>query len=77
MIKEQDIRKQTVEEVARKMMVAARTAPKGKGIDNLEIALADSDDVKQIATRMKEIGARANTTPAFLRDADNILKAEY
>ena len=77
MIKEQDTREQTVKNVALKMMAAARTAPKGKGMDNLEILLAEKVDIQKIAERMKEIGSRANTTPAFTRDAGNILEAEY
>ncbi len=77
MIKEQKARELAVKNVALKMMAAARTAPKGKGMDNLEIVLAEKADILKIANRMKEIGARPNTTPAFSRDAGNILEAEY
>jgi uncharacterized ferredoxin-like protein len=76
MRKEQDLRSNTVESVAAKMMAAARTAPKAKGIDNLEIILADKNEIDLIAIRMKEIGSRPNTSPAFIRDAENIIKAD-
>jgi uncharacterized ferredoxin-like protein len=75
MILEQSIRQQTVWQLAAHMMTAARTAPKAKGIDTLEIALADKKDIEQIAAKMKEIGSNMNL-PGFVRDAGNILKAE-
>jgi uncharacterized ferredoxin-like protein len=76
MIKETTIRNQAVENVAAQMMIAARTAPKAKGIDNLEIALLRKDEIASIANRMEEIGKRANTSQAFVRDAANIIKAD-
>lgn len=36
---ERNLRHELVVEAARRMMTAARTAPKGKGIDIIEIAL--------------------------------------
>lgn len=36
---ERDLRHEHVLSVARQMMTAARTAPKGKGIDVIEVAL--------------------------------------
>ena len=38
-INERDIRHQLVLEAVHRMMVAARTAPKGKGIDIVEVAM--------------------------------------
>lgn len=76
MIKEQDIRKLTVIDVAKKMMAAARTAPKGKGADNLEIVLVEKPEIEIIAARMKAIAERSGTTPAFARDAANIMQAD-
>lgn len=76
MIQEKDIIKQAVKGVAEKMMVAARTAPKGRGVDNLIITIADKEDIRKISDKMKEIGTRSNA-PFFLRDAENILLAHY
>ena len=42
---ERDIRHEHVLHVARQMMTAARTAPKGKGIDIIEIALIEGEDL--------------------------------
>ncbi len=75
-VTEQKHRKKSLVDIAERMMVAARTAPKGKGIDTLEIALTEGETIERIAERMKEISERPDTTPAFKRDAENILKAD-
>lgn len=41
-INERDLRHQSVVEAAHRMMTAARTAPKAKGVDIIEIALVES-----------------------------------
>ena len=60
-INERESRHEQVLNVARQMMTAARTAPKGKGVDIIEVALVTDE----------EKGMKF-----FLRDADNILSAE-
>jgi uncharacterized ferredoxin-like protein len=72
---EKDVRSITVRRVAEKMMIAARTAPKAGGVDNLEIAIAEKDDILKIAEVMRSIAANlteATGAISFLRDADNI-----
>lgn len=76
MIYEQKSREETVRKVAEAMMAAARTAPKAKGKDNLEIALLDKKEIKTVSDRMKEIGSRPGMTKGFIRDAENILLAD-
>lgn len=71
---EENIRENTLKEIAAKMLTAARTAPKARGIDNLIIAMADGDSIRQISEKMKEISVRDNLA-FFMRDADNILQA--
>ena len=56
-------------------MTAARTAPKGKGIDIVEVALVTGDDLKTLSNRMIAL-AEEQGMKFFLRDADNILSAE-
>ncbi|MEI8203561.1 MAG: DUF2148 domain-containing protein [Bacteroidota bacterium] len=73
-IKEENIRKESLQEVARMMMLAARTAPKGRGIDTLNILMVQGDDIIPIAERMKEIG-KMQGSEFFIRDAENILTA--
>jgi len=72
---EEDIRESSVKDVAAKMMLAARTAPKARGSDNLIIALADKDEIIKIAALMHEL-AESTRLPHFARDAECILKAE-
>lgn len=43
---ERDCRHEHVLGVARQMMTAARTAPKGKGVDVIEAALVTGEDLK-------------------------------
>ena len=75
-ITEEMIRLETVKRVAEFMLTAARTAPKAKGIDNLVLAMATGNDIEKIAEKMEEIGNRDEGIPSFLRDAENIRKAQ-
>lgn len=75
MISEEQIRKETVTEVAHLMMTAARTAPKGCGRDTLFIAIASDDERIQIADHMDVIASREGAG-FFARDAKNVRKSE-
>ena len=72
---ERDCRHEHLLFVARQMMTAARTAPKGKGIDIIEIALVTDNELQILSDEMRSISA-ATGMKFFLRDADNILQAE-
>ncbi len=54
--------------IAKLMAISARTAPKSKGIDNIEIALITGDDIQKVRKIMKEIGEKENI-PFFIRDS--------
>lgn len=75
MITEQEIRNNTVIEVAKLMAIAARTAPKGRGTDFMEIAIASGNDIKVIAEKMKLLAIETGVT-TFNRDAENVLVSE-
>jgi len=64
-----------IERVAAEMCLAARTAPKGKGIDLLAMAVIKGDGILKLAAKMKAIGEREKHQ-TFLRDAENIKSAE-
>jgi uncharacterized ferredoxin-like protein len=65
-----------VVEVARLMCVAARTAPKARGADNIVTAIvADRADREQLAAAMRAFADEAKA-PFFARDAQNLLDAE-
>ena len=74
-LNERDLRHEHVLNVARQMMTAARTAPKGKGIDVLEIALITDEALAKLSKKMQAI-AEERGLKFFLRDAENILQAE-
>lgn len=72
---ERDVRHEHILSVARQMMTAARTAPKGKGIDAIEVAMATDEDLQKLSAEMRQISEETGMK-FFLRDADNILQAE-
>lgn len=72
---ERDARHEHVLYVARQMMSAARTAPKGKGLDIIEIGMVTGDDINRLSGEMLQI-AEETGLKFLLRDADNILQAE-
>ncbi|MFN2395227.1 MAG: ferredoxin domain-containing protein [Bacteroidales bacterium] len=69
---EMNERQKSVVDVAKKMLIAARTAPKGKGADNLEMAILTENDIRLLAMEMRRIGEQKEYD-IFIRDADNIL----
>ena len=71
---EESTRTETLISVAKKMMIAARTAPKARGVDNLVIAVVESENIQLISKKMKEIGETLKG-PGFIRDSENILQA--
>lgn len=73
-ITEQESIAQDLHRVAQQMIVAARTAPKGKGVSALECCIVDGVDIERIATKMDELGTLRDQ-PSMLRDAGNIRKA--
>ena len=58
---ERDVRHEHVIECAKQMMTAARTAPKGKGIDIVEVALVTGDDLKTLSNRMIALAEEQGT----------------
>ena len=73
---EEEIREDAVIEVAKKMMLAARTAPKGRGVDNTVITMIKKDGIKEISDKIKELTKKNNWPAFFVRDANNILSAQ-
>lgn len=74
-LNERDLRHEHVLNVARQMMTAARTAPKGKGIDVLEMAMITDEALEKLSKKMQAI-AEERGLKFFFRDAENILRAE-
>jgi len=72
---ERDIRHDSVLEAARQIMTAARTAPKGKGVDIIEMAVVTGEEIQRLSQETRA-AFDENGMKFFLRDADNILSAE-
>lgn len=72
---ERDGRVSRVMEVGRRMLTAARTAPKGKGVDIVECALLDKNDIERLSATMKAIYEETGR-PVYKRDSESILKAD-
>ena len=72
---EREVRHEQVLQVARQMMTAARTAPKGKGADIIEVAMVTDEDIKTLSNKMIAM-VEEHGMKFFLRDADNLLSAE-
>ena len=67
-----DLEKDAVLTVASHMAAAARTAPKTRGLDNIEIFVADDEKTrKSLMKTMKTISKR-EARPSFGRDANSI-----
>jgi len=61
--------------VAKLMALSARTAPKGKGIDTLEIRVHAKKDMKKLAARLEKLG-KERDIGFFLRDAKNLAASD-
>lgn len=72
--KSQEIEERTVERIADLMCVAARTAPKGRGVDNLVVMTVKAREKDQLAEEMRKI-AKTTGSQFFERDANCIDKS--
>lgn len=73
-INSQEIEERAVERIADLMCVAARTAPKGKGIDNLVTLIVNGEEKEQLSAEMRRIADEFGMQ-FFERDANCIDKA--
>lgn len=66
-----EMERAAVEQVAALMCAAARTAPKGKGIDNLSTLVVTGGDIKKISAEMRRVGQELGDK-YWDRDAANV-----
>ena len=72
LLNETESREELILAVARGMMAAARTAPKAKGVDMLEIVTINGKrELNKLAEKMREM-YEVNGLKIFLRDALNV-----
>ena len=77
---EKQLEEEAVRYTAARMCAAARTAPKGNGVDNILTAVLTGKDKEALADKMDEIGARdfgkEKAAVWYGRDAANIRAAQ-
>ncbi len=71
-----DIKGEALKDIAESMCVAARTAPKTRGRDNLRIVILTADEKKRVSSRMTKIAKRDNR-PSCERDAGSIKGSDH
>ena len=69
--KRENINDNVIMSVAQKMCTAAITAPKGHGIDNINVLILDGDDKKKLSDAMREIASETGEE-FYTRDAKNV-----
>jgi uncharacterized ferredoxin-like protein len=74
-IESEDAEKGAIIEAAKFMLVAARTAPKTAGVDDILTSIVDGHEKKLIAEKMEEIGEERKIE-GFKRDAKNVRDSE-
>ena len=72
---ERDVRNEHVIECAKQMMTAARTAPKAKGVDIIEVMMITGEEIMTLSETLHKIGEDMGRG-GLMRDADNIQSAE-
>jgi len=70
-IKETSVKESTLESIGKQMMIAARTAPKGKGKDTLEMMLLVGNEINLLSDKLFKMGEEFDVD-FYKRDANNI-----
>ena len=67
---------EVLETLAKSILLAARTAPKAKGVDDIVTALVEKEDIEILASAMEKLAEEKGEGFAFLkRDAGNLRNA--
>jgi len=75
-IRDAEAENKAVIDVAHLMMVSARTAPKGRGVDNISTAIVTGEERERIAEVMeRKVKQKRNPLPFFERDAKAVRKS--
>ncbi len=70
-INENEMRQDAVMNAAKKMVIAARTAPKARGLNTIGVSILTGSDIQALAQVMLEIGEEQDNH-IFVRDAGNV-----
>jgi uncharacterized ferredoxin-like protein len=73
-MEEKEVLKKSVVHVAELMVLSAKTAPKARGVDNIEsIILTEQEELEALAEKMEELAPLYGDF--FKRDAENVRKS--
>ncbi len=75
LLREEEFRREAVKISAYLMAISARTAPKSKGEDDIEIVYIDGEEKEKLANEMIKIGKERNIH-GFIRDGECVKKSE-
>ncbi len=73
---EKEFKQEGVRLAALLMAESARTAPKSKGEDDIEIIYIDGEELKTLADKMEEMGSEEGRDKDFIRDAESVRKSQ-
>ncbi|MHA1593756.1 MAG: ferredoxin domain-containing protein [Candidatus Baldrarchaeia archaeon] len=65
------VEEEAVLQVAKLMAISARTAPKSKGIDDIEVAIVHGEELEKIAKKMEELANKTGDRN-YTRDANSV-----
>lgn len=68
--------KDSIDLVAKIMLISARTAPKAKGEDEVVTGIVTAEEKQALANEMDKIGQKGDAFKFFARDAQNVRDAE-
>lgn len=72
-----ELEEKSIMDTAVRMCAAARTAPKGRGIDRIEIVVLTGEEKDALADKMEQIYEKTGESNAFFRrDAGNVRASE-
>ncbi len=74
--KSEEVEKDAVLQVAKLMLIAARTAPKARGVDTIAAAIIGGEEKVKLAAEMERFGKEKNM-PNRIRDAGNVRNCEF
>jgi uncharacterized ferredoxin-like protein len=74
LVKDKEFKDKMIEQIAEEMCLAARTAPKARGLDLLDMVIIKGDTIRKLSNKMLKMGEKENNR-TFLRDGDNITQA--
>ena len=73
---EEELRKEAIKLAAHLLAISARTAPKSKGEDDVEIVYVDGEELEKIAEKMVELAGEKGRSSDFVRDAEGVRKSQ-